>query len=783
MGRIIQALGRSQPWVNVLPIPLVVQRSPATTDKDYPKGQLWLDESVDPTVIFTHTGAGEWIQQAGGGTGANSFPTDAGTAADAAGVLDILGGAGITTSGAGNTVTITADAIVATTFTSDAGSAIPAANVLSILGGVGISTSAAGSTVTVTSSLDVASSFPTDAGTAIPALNVLTILGGTGIDTAGAGSTVTVTASVDVATSFPTDTGTAIPALNVLTVLGGLGIDTSGAGSTVTITAAAAIPSSFPTDAGTAIPVANVLTVLGGTGLNTTGAGSTVTVILDVPVTVPNGGTAATTLTDGGIMLGSGVGAVTVTAQPTNGQLLIGSTGVDPVLASLLSADASVTITAGAGSIDLSVGTDLANSFVTDAGTAVPLLGVLSVTGSHGINTDGATNVLDIQIDNAIVLGDLVGLGAGVDALTLTTGDLSITSGNLNLPTTTDADNGVIEQNSLRLMHNFGTNNLFMGSEAGNFTTSGAGLNNSFGRGTLKVLSTGTHNTAMGHTVLTAVTTGAENSGFGSNALTKLIGGSSNTALGQRSLQELLSGNNNSAVGDNSGLNVLGSENVYMGALSGQANTAASNNTALGYNSLGNALAALDNIAIGHNSATAYTGTESDNLIIGNDGVAADNNVMRLGTQGAGAGQQNSAFMAGIAGVTVAGTAQTVVIDPATGELGVASGGATSWTDVTGTSDTMVAGGGYVANNAGLVSLTLPASCSLGDELKVVTKGAGFVRIVQNALQTIQFGTSTSTSGVGGSITATAVGDTVTVVCTADDEFYVMSSIGTWTVV
>ena len=68
---------------------------------------------------------------------------------------------------------------------------------------------------------------------------------------------------------------------------------------------------------------------------------------------VANGGTGAITLADGGILLGSGTGAITATAQPINGQLLIGSTGADPVLATLASAGATVTITNTAGGINL----------------------------------------------------------------------------------------------------------------------------------------------------------------------------------------------------------------------------------------------------------------------------------------------------------------------------------------------------------------------------------------------------------------------------------------------
>jgi len=75
---------------------------------------------------------------------------------------------------------------------------------------------------------------------------------------------------------------------------------------------------------------------------------------LVVPLTVPNGGTGNATLTDHGIMLGSGSGAVTVTASPTNGQLLIGSTGVDPVLATLTSGT-GIIITNAAGSITIAV--------------------------------------------------------------------------------------------------------------------------------------------------------------------------------------------------------------------------------------------------------------------------------------------------------------------------------------------------------------------------------------------------------------------------------------------
>lgn len=48
------------------------------------------------------------------------------------------------------------------------------------------------------------------------------------------------------------------------------------------------------------------------------------------PITVAEGGTGATTLTDHGILVGSGTGAITPLAVMTDGQLVIGATGADP---------------------------------------------------------------------------------------------------------------------------------------------------------------------------------------------------------------------------------------------------------------------------------------------------------------------------------------------------------------------------------------------------------------------------------------------------------------------
>src|SRR5262249_25109397 len=68
------------------------------------------------------------------------------------------------------------------------------------------------------------------------------------------------------------------------------------------------------------------------------------------------------------------------------------------------------------------------------------------------------------------------------------------------------------------------------------------------------------------------------------------------------------------------------------------------------------------NIAIGHSAGTSLT-TGTNNIDIGNFGVAAEANTIRIGNS------QTSAFIAGISGTTLSGTTLPVVIN-SSGQLG-----------------------------------------------------------------------------------------------------------------
>lgn len=126
-----------------------------------------------------------------------------------------------------------------------------------------------------------------------------------------------------------------------------------------------------------------------------------------------------------------------------------------------------------------------------------------------------------------------------------------------------------------------------------------------------------------------------------------------------------------------------------------------------------------------------------------------------------------------------------ITITNGAGSITIAgSGGGLTWTDVTGTTQAMAVNSGYTANNAGLVTLTLPTTAAYGTVMAVVGKGTGLWKIAQNASQIIHFGFTTTTTGTGGSLASTLQYDVIYLLCTvANLEFTVLQSIGNITVV
>jgi len=134
------------------------------------------------------------------------------------------------------------------------------------------------------------------------------------------------------------------------------------------------------------------------------------------PLTVPNGGTGASTLTDGGVLLGSGTGAVTPMAVLTDGQIIVGDGTTDPVAES----GDTARISLGVGSTDSPTFTGLDLTGVADtyfmymasgAVAAAPMsydgtdniaiqMGTDSTTGFQILDADGGTPVLNVDTTN-----------------------------------------------------------------------------------------------------------------------------------------------------------------------------------------------------------------------------------------------------------------------------------------------------------------------------------------------------------------------------------------------
>ncbi len=161
---------------------------------------------------------------------------------------------------------------------------------------------------------------------------------------------------------------------------------------------------------------------------------------------------------------------------------------------------------------------------------------------------------------------------------------------------------GVITAGGIRFLHNFGSNNTFVGLFAGNFSMSG------------------NSNTAMGAATLQSNGSGANNTAIGNFALFDNSTGNSNTAVGS------LAG----VTGSIANANISGSNNTFIGFQAGPGTSIQLNNAAaIGSNAH---VSASNSIVLGNGTVNVGIGTPTPAATLNVSGTVRVDNATTNGT-------------------------------------------------------------------------------------------------------------------------------------------------------
>lgn len=272
--------------------------------------------------------------------------------------------------------------------------------------------------------------------------------------------------------------------------------------------------------------------------------------------------------------------------------------GLVPLLASVALRAQQAIVPASSGAVPNLAGSGMTNFIpIWKNSTTLSNSTIFETAGKVGIGTKTPAATLEVngtsKFDQTVTFPSgqtfpgtaMLGSNTFTATQTIGAGDLSISSGNLDLPQTTASSVGVVTVGGSGFIHaccSANAENTFVGANAGNFVMTG-GLNTAIGNAALFTNTGGNNNTATGVFALLRNTTGSGNTASGLSALQDNTTGGSNTAVGGDALFFNSTGAINSATGVGALFsNTAGVNNTASGGSALYSNDAGSNNVALG---------------------------------------------------------------------------------------------------------------------------------------------------------------------------------------------------------
>ncbi len=157
----------------------------------------------------------------------------------------------------------------------------------------------------------------------------------------------------------------------------------------------------------------------------------------------------------------------------------------------------------------------------------------------------------------------------------------------------------------------------------------------------------------------------------------------------------------------------------------------------------------------GVNTVTGLTTANSAVLVTNSTGAPAWSGTMTNGQLiiGSTTATPTAATLTAGSGISITNGAGSITIASTTAGM--------TWTTVSGTTQSAAINNGYVTNNAGAVTVTLPTTFAVGDTIEVKGLGAGGWVLAAGTATTIRLGSSVTSSA--GSLTSANQYDTVRV--------------------